>query len=80
MRTPRTLPRSARVSAPAAAPAAAPVSAAVKVPGNLVGKNLVAVENELRADEPQPSLERERALASAPAVSDDGFAVPSPQA
>lgn len=42
--------------------------------------HVVAVENELRADEPQPSLARERALASAPAVSDDGFAVPSPQA
>jgi aspartyl-tRNA(Asn)/glutamyl-tRNA(Gln) amidotransferase subunit C len=42
--------------------------------------HVVAVENELRADEPQPSLERERALASAPAVSDGGFAVPSPQA
>ena len=36
--------------APTPAPAAAPVSAAVKVPGNLVGKNLVAVENELDGD------------------------------
>jgi hypothetical protein len=29
---------------------------------------------------PRPSLPRERALESAPAVVDDGFAVPSPQA
>jgi aspartyl-tRNA(Asn)/glutamyl-tRNA(Gln) amidotransferase subunit C len=42
--------------------------------------HVVAVENALRADEPQPSLTRERALASAPQVADDGFAVPSPQA
>jgi aspartyl-tRNA(Asn)/glutamyl-tRNA(Gln) amidotransferase subunit C len=42
--------------------------------------HVVAVENALRADEPQPSLTRERALASAPAVADEGFAVPSPQA
>jgi aspartyl-tRNA(Asn)/glutamyl-tRNA(Gln) amidotransferase subunit C len=42
--------------------------------------HVVAVENALRPDEPQPSLSRERALASAPAVVDDGFAVPSPQA
>ena len=42
--------------------------------------HVVAVENALRADEPRPSLTRERALASAPAFADDGFAVPSPQA
>jgi aspartyl-tRNA(Asn)/glutamyl-tRNA(Gln) amidotransferase subunit C len=42
--------------------------------------HVVAVENALREDEPQPSLSREQALASAPAVADDGFAVPSPQA
>jgi aspartyl-tRNA(Asn)/glutamyl-tRNA(Gln) amidotransferase subunit C len=42
--------------------------------------HVVAVENALRADEPQPSLSREQALASAPAVADGGFAVPSPQA
>jgi aspartyl-tRNA(Asn)/glutamyl-tRNA(Gln) amidotransferase subunit C len=42
--------------------------------------HVVAVENALRADQPEPSLARERVLASAPAVSDDGFAVPSPQA
>lgn len=42
--------------------------------------HVVAVENALRADEPRPSLPRERALADAPEVVDDGFAVPSPQA
>jgi aspartyl-tRNA(Asn)/glutamyl-tRNA(Gln) amidotransferase subunit C len=42
--------------------------------------HVVAVENALRADEPVPSLPRERALADAPAVAADGFAVPSPQA
>ena len=42
--------------------------------------HVVAVENALRADEPQPSLRPEQALASAPAVADGGFAVPSPQA
>jgi aspartyl-tRNA(Asn)/glutamyl-tRNA(Gln) amidotransferase subunit C len=34
----------------------------------------------LRPDEPRPCLPRELALAQAPAVSDDGFLVPSPQA
>jgi aspartyl-tRNA(Asn)/glutamyl-tRNA(Gln) amidotransferase subunit C len=34
----------------------------------------------LRADEPRPCLAREVALAQAPAVSEDGFLVPSPQA
>ncbi|MGA2758262.1 MAG: Asp-tRNA(Asn)/Glu-tRNA(Gln) amidotransferase subunit GatC [Solirubrobacteraceae bacterium] len=42
--------------------------------------HVVAVENALREDLPQPSLARELVLASAPAVVDDGFAVPSPQA
>ena len=42
--------------------------------------HVVAVENALRPDEPRESLSRERALASAPSVADDGFAVPSPQA
>jgi aspartyl-tRNA(Asn)/glutamyl-tRNA(Gln) amidotransferase subunit C len=42
--------------------------------------HVVAVENALRPDEPVPSLSRERALAAAPAVAGDGFAVPSPQA
>jgi aspartyl-tRNA(Asn)/glutamyl-tRNA(Gln) amidotransferase subunit C len=34
----------------------------------------------LRPDEVRPSLPREIALAQAPAVSDEGFLVPSPQA
>jgi aspartyl-tRNA(Asn)/glutamyl-tRNA(Gln) amidotransferase subunit C len=34
----------------------------------------------LRADEPRDSLPREVALAQAPAVSEGGFSVPSPQA
>ncbi|MGO9319242.1 MAG: Asp-tRNA(Asn)/Glu-tRNA(Gln) amidotransferase subunit GatC [Solirubrobacteraceae bacterium] len=34
----------------------------------------------LRPDEPRPCLPREVALAQAPAVSDNGFLVPSPQA
>ena len=34
----------------------------------------------LRPDEPRPCLPREVALAQAPAVADDGFLVPSPQA
>jgi aspartyl-tRNA(Asn)/glutamyl-tRNA(Gln) amidotransferase subunit C len=42
--------------------------------------HVVEVENALRADEPRPSLPREQALASAPLVLQDGFAVPSPQA
>jgi aspartyl-tRNA(Asn)/glutamyl-tRNA(Gln) amidotransferase subunit C len=42
--------------------------------------HVVAVSNALRPDEPQPSLPREVALASAPAVADGGFRVPSPQA
>ena len=42
--------------------------------------HVVAVENALRDDVPVPSLPRERALADAPSVVADGFAVPSPQA
>lgn len=42
--------------------------------------HVVEVAGALRADEPRPSLPRETALAQAPAVADDGFAVPSPQA
>ncbi len=40
----------------------------------------VEVTGALRPDEPRPSLPRELALAQAPAVSEDGFLVPSPQA
>lgn len=42
--------------------------------------HVVEVANALRPDVVQPSLPREVALAQAPAVQDDGFLVPSPQA
>jgi aspartyl-tRNA(Asn)/glutamyl-tRNA(Gln) amidotransferase subunit C len=42
--------------------------------------HVVEVTGRLRADEPLPCLPRELALAQAPAVSDGGFLVPSPQA
>jgi aspartyl-tRNA(Asn)/glutamyl-tRNA(Gln) amidotransferase subunit C len=42
--------------------------------------HVVEVSNALRPDEPRPSLPREEALAAAPVVAGDGFAVPSPQA
>lgn len=42
--------------------------------------HVVEVTGALRADEPVASLPRDVALAQAPAVSDDGFLVPSPQA
>lgn len=42
--------------------------------------HVVEVTGALRPDEPRPSLPREVALAQAPAVSDGGFLVPSPQA
>lgn len=42
--------------------------------------HVVEVSGRLRPDEPRPSLPREVVLAQAPAVSDDGFLVPSPQA
>jgi aspartyl-tRNA(Asn)/glutamyl-tRNA(Gln) amidotransferase subunit C len=42
--------------------------------------HVVEVSGALRADEPRESLPREVALAQAPAVSGDGFSVPSPQA
>ncbi len=42
--------------------------------------HVVEVTGALRADEPRPCLPREVALAQAPAVSDEGFLVPSPQA
>jgi aspartyl-tRNA(Asn)/glutamyl-tRNA(Gln) amidotransferase subunit C len=42
--------------------------------------HVVEVTGALRADEPVPSLPRDVALAQAPAVSGDGFLVPSPQA
>jgi aspartyl-tRNA(Asn)/glutamyl-tRNA(Gln) amidotransferase subunit C len=42
--------------------------------------HVVEVENALRPDVARPSWPREVMLAAAPAVIDDGFAVPSPQA
>ena len=42
--------------------------------------HVVEVSGALRPDEPRPCLPREVALAQAPAVSDEGFLVPSPQA
>jgi aspartyl-tRNA(Asn)/glutamyl-tRNA(Gln) amidotransferase subunit C len=48
--------------------------------GVLPTSHVVEVTGRLRADEPCESLPREVALAQAPAVSGDGFLVPSPQA
>ena len=42
--------------------------------------HVVDVENVLRADEPRPSLAREKALESAPDAALGGFRVPSPGA
>jgi aspartyl-tRNA(Asn)/glutamyl-tRNA(Gln) amidotransferase subunit C len=42
--------------------------------------HVVALENVLRADEPELSLTREAALANAPDPADGMFRVPSPQA
>lgn len=42
--------------------------------------HVVEVTGALRPDEPRASLPREVALAQAPAVSGEGFLVPSPQA
>jgi aspartyl-tRNA(Asn)/glutamyl-tRNA(Gln) amidotransferase subunit C len=42
--------------------------------------HVVDITGALRPDEPSPCLPREVALAQAPAVADDGFLVPSPQA
>jgi aspartyl-tRNA(Asn)/glutamyl-tRNA(Gln) amidotransferase subunit C len=41
---------------------------------------VVEITGALRADEPRPSLPREVAFDQAPAVGDEGFLVPSPQA
>jgi aspartyl-tRNA(Asn)/glutamyl-tRNA(Gln) amidotransferase subunit C len=40
--------------------------------------HVVELENVLRADEPRPSLPREKALEPAPDATEDGFRVPSP--
>jgi aspartyl-tRNA(Asn)/glutamyl-tRNA(Gln) amidotransferase subunit C len=42
--------------------------------------HVIDVTGALRPDEPRACLPREVALAQAPAVSDEGFLVPSPQA
>jgi aspartyl-tRNA(Asn)/glutamyl-tRNA(Gln) amidotransferase subunit C len=42
--------------------------------------HVVRLENVLRADEPIPSLPRERVLEQAPDPADGAFRVPSPQA
>jgi aspartyl-tRNA(Asn)/glutamyl-tRNA(Gln) amidotransferase subunit C len=42
--------------------------------------HVVDVTGRLRPDEPRPCLPRELALKQAPAVSGEGFLVPSPQA
>jgi aspartyl-tRNA(Asn)/glutamyl-tRNA(Gln) amidotransferase subunit C len=42
--------------------------------------HVVDVTGGLRPDQPRASLPRETVLAAAPAVSDEGFLVPSPQA
>jgi aspartyl-tRNA(Asn)/glutamyl-tRNA(Gln) amidotransferase subunit C len=42
--------------------------------------HVVALTNELRADEPRPSLPADAALAQAPDPGDGGFRVPSPGA
>lgn len=42
--------------------------------------HVIALENVMRADEPDPSLPRERALEQAPDPADGAFRVPSPQA
>lgn len=42
--------------------------------------HVVALENVLRADDPVPGLDRERALAGAPDPAAGSFRVPSPQA
>jgi aspartyl-tRNA(Asn)/glutamyl-tRNA(Gln) amidotransferase subunit C len=42
--------------------------------------HVVELENVLRADEPRPSLPRDRALDGAPDPAEGAFRVPSPQA
>lgn len=42
--------------------------------------HVVELQNVLREDVPRPSLPRDRALAQAPDVADEGFRVPSPGA
>jgi aspartyl-tRNA(Asn)/glutamyl-tRNA(Gln) amidotransferase subunit C len=53
---------------------------ALDLDGVAPSTHVVEVSGALRPDEPVPCLPREVALAQAPAVSGDGFLVPSPQA
>jgi aspartyl-tRNA(Asn)/glutamyl-tRNA(Gln) amidotransferase subunit C len=50
------------------------------VPTSHVVADAVPTHPALRPDEPRPCLPRELALAQAPAIADEGFLVPSPQA
>lgn len=54
--------------------------AAVDLEGVEPTSHVVALENVFRADEPAPSLPRERALEGAPDPADGAFRVPSPGA
>jgi aspartyl-tRNA(Asn)/glutamyl-tRNA(Gln) amidotransferase subunit C len=54
--------------------------AALDLDGVEPTSHVVTLENVLRADEPRPSLPRERALEQAPDSADGAFRVPSPQA
>jgi aspartyl-tRNA(Asn)/glutamyl-tRNA(Gln) amidotransferase subunit C len=54
--------------------------AALDLDGVEPTSHVVALENVLRADEPEPSLPRERALGPAPDPAGGAFRVPSPQA
>ena len=45
-----------------------------------VTTHVAELTGQLRPDEPRPSLPRDLVLAQAPAVSGEGFLVPSPQA
>jgi aspartyl-tRNA(Asn)/glutamyl-tRNA(Gln) amidotransferase subunit C len=54
--------------------------AALDLDGVEPTSHVIALENVLRADEPTPSLARERALEPAPDPADGAFRVPSPQA
>jgi aspartyl-tRNA(Asn)/glutamyl-tRNA(Gln) amidotransferase subunit C len=54
--------------------------AALDLDGVEPTSHVVALENVLRADQPEPSLPRERALEPAPDPAEGAFRVPSPQA
>ncbi len=54
--------------------------AALDLDGVEPTSHVVELENVLRADQPEASLPRERALEPAPDTADGAFRVPSPQA